>query len=275
MAKKKPFSISPSPSTLYVTDAIQDVIDKVHYVIEDRQGLTAILGDVGHGKSSLLRFLLNKYSDEPEYTTAFISTPTFKSDFAFVKAVANEYELPARKSLYDQLNDFQAFLVNEYAAERNVLLFIDEAHRLDNSMLEQIRGFLNFETDEDKLIQIVMSAQLELAARLRKKTHKAIRSRVLAPSMLATLSISEVAEVLTHRCRIANVPVPFSNGAYERIWQIAGGIPRETMKLAGMCYDIMRRTGGASIDLELINEAIPEFRLLGEDETEEVETEEG
>lgn len=273
MIRKRPFTVSPSPNTLYHTDTMKDIRNKVEYVIEDRQGLTAILGDAGHGKSSLLRYILNFYAEAEGYTTAFISTPTFKSDFAFVKAVADEFDLPARKSLYDQLRDFQTFLAAEYVAGRNVLLFIDEAHRLDNSMLEQLRGFLNFETDHDKMIQIILAAQLELGERLKKKTQKAIRSRVIAPGLMPTLAPGEIKSLLTHRCELAQVPVPFTADCYERIWQVTGGIPREALKLAAICYNVMVRADESMIDLETLSEAAAEFRIVGE-EVEDVDLQE-
>src|SRR5215207_8622811 len=186
-----PFSISPSPGFLYQTPGIKAALHKTRYTIDRRQGLTAILGDVGMGKSSLIRLLVGDYSAKDDCVTAFIPQPSFKSDFAFLKEVAGELGVPPKRSLQSQEHALRAYLIEQYEAGRNVIIFVDEAQNLKNPMLELVRGMLNYETNTAKLIQIVLAAQIELRDRLLDDKAKALRSRIFAPSVLQPLTLGE------------------------------------------------------------------------------------
>jgi len=248
----KPFSISPNPNSLYLTSSLKTVVAKVNYTIDQRQGLTCVLGDVGMGKSSLLRLLFGEYQADENIKTCFIPTPSFTSEFAFLKGICNEFGIKPKRSLYDQEAALQSYLLQEYSAGKNVVVFIDEAQRLNGKMLEQVRAILNFETNEDKLIQIVLAGQLELRDRLKDPTKKAIRSRIFAPSLLAPLSYDDTKAVLEHRCKLADISLPFADSAIKAIYDHCGGIPREILKLAALSYELGRRSNQSIITSELI-----------------------
>lgn len=258
----KPFSISPNPNSLYLTNALKVVIAKVRYTIEERQGLTAILGDVGMGKSSLLRLLYGEYLASEKIKTCFIPTPSFSSEFAFLKAICNEFGIKPKRSVYDQETALQAFLLEEFSQDRNIVIFIDEAQRLNGKMLEQLRTILNFETNEHKLIQIVVAGQLEFRDRIKDPTKKAIRSRIFAPSLLAPLSFEETRAMIEHRCKLAEIPQPFIESALKAIYDQASGIPREILKLAALSFELAQRANLKRVSADIVEMAKVESEAL-------------
>lgn len=259
---RTPFSLSPSPATLYITPGLRAAIHKTQFVIDQRQGLTAILGDVGMGKSSLLRLIAGDYAARDDVRSVFIPQPSYKSNYAFTKAVAAQLGLPAKRSLYDQSRALEEYLTGEFRAGRNVVLFVDEAQRLDDEMLEQVRAFLNYETNTDKLVQVVLAGQLELRDRLVSKAHRALRSRMFAPSLLDPLTPSEADAMLAYRCEVAGIAQPFPADVRLRMYEVSAGIPRELLKLASLAYEIMRIAGEAVVTPAMLAGAESQFRLL-------------
>lgn len=256
-----PFSTSPSPASLFLTPGLKSAIHKTKYTIDRRQGLTCILGDVGMGKSSILRLLYGDYAAQDEAIASFIPTPSFKSDFAFLRSICQDFGLPARRSLYEQEQELRAFLIEQTQQGKNVVVFLDEAQRLDNKMLELVRAMLNFETNTMKLIQIVLCGQIELRDRLREPSKKAIRSRIFAPSVLDPLSLGETRAMIKHRCEIVEIDVPFTDDAVQQIYDISAGVPREILKLCAVSYELARLNGSSVVSVELLNEAVPEAAL--------------
>jgi general secretion pathway protein A len=257
-----PFSISPNPNTLYLTPRLKAVLHKVRFTVDKRQGLTAILGDNGLGKSSILRFLHSEYLARENVVTTLIPTPVFSSDFAMLKSICQDFDLPARRGMTDQLEEFQSFLLEQYQAKKNIVLFIDEAQKLTNKMLEMVRAILNFETHTHKLVQIVLSGQLELRNRLLSEAHKALRSRLSAPSLLDALTPQETADMLEYRCKAAEIANPFTSGAVERIYELTNGVPRDVLLLCALAYELMIQSKEIVVDDDLIDSASDESSLV-------------
>lgn len=228
----KVFSLVSDPRTLYLTEALNNAIKRVDYVITKRQGLTAIVGDNGLGKTSVLRLIHWKYVDNPDYVVGMIATPNFASDFAMLKYVSNEFGVPPKRSLHDQQIALTDWLVQKYQEGKNVVIFIDEAQKLKNKELELIRVFLNSETYDDKLIQVVLVGQLELREKLLRKENKALFSRLFYQSILSPLTLDETIHMINHRCMIENIPNPFTEAQIEDIYQMSKGVPRDAIKHA-------------------------------------------
>ena len=268
MRKQQPFSISPNPLLLYLTPALEVTLEKVRFVVDSQQGLTAILGDVGLGKSTVIRYLFNEYDSRDDVAATLIPSPNFPSEFAFLKKICADFGLPARRSMTDQENELQRFLVNLYAENKLCVVFIDEAQRLKGRQLELVRTFLNFETDDTKLIQVVLSAQLELRHKLMDASKKALRSRIFAPSMLAPLSLKETQEMVDFRCRQAGVTNGFTEETMEALDTLTGGVPREILKVAAVAWRFSDGNG-KKITPELIEEAAGEAVLDSERDDEQ------
>jgi general secretion pathway protein A len=203
-------------------------------VIRARQGLTTIIGDVGLGKTSLLRLLYNEYDDSPEYTTAFIVNPKQTSETAFLKAICTEFGVKTKRSQRETEYELRGFLVEQYREGKSVVLFIDEAQQLKGPMFEQIRQILNFETDETKLISIVMAGQVELRYKLADRSKRALVSRIAVSSTLDALTLDETSGMIDFRCTVAGVKSPFEPQAVEAVYHWSKGVPREAIKLCAM-----------------------------------------
>lgn len=261
--KPKPFSTSPNPALLYLTPTLEVTLEKVRFVVDSRQGLTAILGDVGLGKSTVVRYLFNEFDAREDAAATLIANPNFPSEFAFLKKICADFGLKARRSMVDQENELRALLLELYAQDKVCVVFVDEAQKLPGPQLELIRALLNFETDDTKLIQVVLSAQLELRTKLMDPSKKALRSRIFAPSLLAALSLNEMREMIRFRCQQAKVLSPFTDDALEMLYTLTAGVPREVLKTCAVAW---RFGGGETGSAELIAESYKEATLNMEQE---------
>ena len=258
-----PFSTSPSPGFLYQTQGIRAALHKTRYAIDRRQGLTAILGDVGMGKSSLLRLLYGDYAAKDEMMVSFMPTPSATSEFAFLKEITGDFGLAPKRSYQAQEVELRQFLIVQYQEGKNVVVFIDEAQRLKNPMLEIVRAMLNYETNTAKLIQIVLAGQIELRDRLLDPSQKAIRSRIFAPSVLAPLTLGETKAMLEFRCQQADLPLPFTDDAIQAIYEASNGVPREILKVAAISFELARMNGLTDVTAEIAQIAAGEAVLHG------------
>jgi general secretion pathway protein A len=251
----RPFSISPNPNSLYLTDSLKGVLHKCHYTIDERQGLSCILGDFGLGKSTVLRYLYSEYDAREDVQAVLIPTPIYPSAFALLKAICQALELEAARSFQAQMQLLETFLVKQFDKGKNTIVFIDEAQILDTRQLELIRAILNFETSEEKLVQIILGSQIELTAKLNHKRNRALKSRITTYSELKPLTLEETAAVIAARCRLASIQNPFGENHVKKIFELTGGIPRSVIKLCGLVYAMK-----ISLDVETIPiEWIPNF----------------
>jgi len=264
-ALKVPFSASPDPTCLYVTSAIRQAIFKVGYTIDARQGLVAILGDFGLGKSTLLRYLYSKHSAIESNEATFLPTPSFRTSFSMLQRICSDFEIPPARSEMKQQDALEAFLAQKAEEGKNVVLFIDEAQRLRPDQLELVRTLLNFETNREKLIQIVVAGQLELRKKLMSKKYRALASRVFAPVMMSPLEFDEMVEMLRVRCNLHQVAWPFNGDEpLQRLYAATKGVPRSILIAVQMAFALMPSVGRQAIDSSLIEIACNDLRILQE-----------
>ncbi|HZI17794.1 MAG TPA: AAA family ATPase [Pyrinomonadaceae bacterium] len=269
MIPESVFSISPNPRFFYITPSVQAAIAKTQYVIRARQGLTTIIGDVGLGKTSLLRLLYNEYDDSPGHTTAFIVNPKQTSETAFLKAICTEFGVKTKRSQRETEYELRGFLVDQYREGKNVVLFIDEAQQLKGPMFEQIRQILNFETDETKLISIIMAGQVELRYKLADRSKRALVSRIAVSSTLDALTLDETAGMIDFRCTVANVGNPFEHEAVEGVYHWSKGVPREAIKLCAMAVQYAALNNLKRIPADLVELAAGDIVRPSEDNSAE------
>jgi len=261
MRKQTPFSISPNPLALFLTSALDAALFKIRYTVDHRQGLTAVLGDVGIGKSSLVRYAHAEFDARDDIKSVLIPTPNYKTDYAFIQAISGAVGLPSRRSVQDHQRDLEAWLGEQFLADRAVVLFIDEAQKLSTPMLELVRSFLNFETDDTKLIQIILAGQLELRDRLLTRKLKPLYSRLISPTVLSPLALAEVEQMIEHRCAYGKIKNPFSSDSLLRVYELSLGVPRDVLSLCAHAHQLMLIQRAHSIPPALVDVAFAELKL--------------
>src|SRR5215212_8151659 len=167
--QERPFSISPDPRFFYLTTQHKEALTNCHYMITHRIGPVYVHGDVGTGKTTIARRLYQQLTDDPKYIVAMIVSPNLKSANALLRLIMKEFNVKTDKKYEGSLTLIGAFLQDSAAKGKVPVLFIDEAQLLKPDMLELVRFLLNFETDTQKILQIVLFGQNELATNLQSK----------------------------------------------------------------------------------------------------------
>ena len=221
-----PFTITPNPRFLFFSGKHREAFNHLLYGIRERKGFVQLTGEVGAGKSTLCRALLEELGKN--FSTALILNPVLTTD-QLVKAVAMEFGLDVAGADHLEIvaiiNDF---LLRQMAEGRETVLIIDEAQDLTNELLEQVRLLSNLETDDRKLLQIVLMGQPELRERLNDNSLRQLRQRITVRYHLNPLSRVELAQYVQHRLAVSGARgAPYFTGpALWRIYNYSGGVPR-------------------------------------------------
>jgi general secretion pathway protein A len=217
---------------MYLTAPLKDAVIRFRRAIARKQGLCCILGDNGMGKSSLLRYLASGYeADENCPVSYFADTRKFKTSFEFLKMVSADFEIGPKRSQTAQMGAIEEFLGDSHESGKTTLIFIDEAQRLSIDTLELVRALLNYETNTEKMVQVIVSGQLELRDRLLNRRYKAFRSRIVAPLLMQPMTADETRAMIDYRLEGWGLESPFSAAAVGRIHELSGGIPRDILLL--------------------------------------------
>jgi general secretion pathway protein A len=263
--REKPFSLSPDPRFLFLSASHREALAHLLYGIEQGEGFIAITGEVGTGKTTLCRTLLQRL--EPGSEIAFLFNPQL-SGLELLQAITAEFGLPvegqSRRELMAQLN---AFLLTKKQEGRRVLLLIDEAQNLDSEALEQVRLLSNLETDTQKLIQIVLIGQPELDAMLESPHLRQLRQRISVRWRLNSLSASETREYVRHRLRVAaGKPLEvFTEMALREVHRRSAGIPRIVNRLCDRALLAGYSDGSREIGLGAVAQAQRELEGGGDE----------
>jgi len=225
------FAPSPNPRYLHMTDQTKACLFKCKYIIKQRHGLMAIVGKIGFGKTSTLRYLVNEFLDDPKYKMALLPNGNFTTDMQFIKFISGQLGLPPKRSLLAQIDEIHDFAQETHDQGGNVVLFIDEAQSLKPTQLDLLRELLNLETNESKIIQIIIAGQPEMETKLKAK--KALASRVMLVSYLDTFTFEDMENALNHRIGMAGGRPEFITAeARHTLYMASRGVPREVVKLA-------------------------------------------
>ncbi|MEM9207985.1 MAG: AAA family ATPase [Pseudomonadota bacterium] len=224
---EKPFAITPDPRYLFMSERHGEGLAHLLYGVTDSGGFIQLTGEVGTGKTTLVRTLLGQLPNEVD--VALILNPQV-TVLEFLQAICRELgvALPADRdspmALVDALN---RFLLDAHARGRRIILLVDEAQNLSEEVLEQLRLLTNLETAKQKLLQIILIGQPELREILARNHLRQLAQRVTGRYHLEPLSRDEAAQYIEHRMRVAGaVGEIFDLGAKHEVHRIAGGIPR-------------------------------------------------
>jgi general secretion pathway protein A len=226
--KQPPFDITPNPHFLFHSGKHREALNHLLYGIRERKGFVQLTGEVGAGKTTLCRAMLEQL--DGRYSTALILNPVLNAN-ELVKAIATEFGLPAGSLNLDRLDTLSLineFLLKQLELGRDAVLIIDEAQNLTEELLEQVRLLSNIETDDRKLLQVVLVGQPELRDRLNSHRLRQLRQRITVRYHLRSLTRLEVAQYVHHRLETAGAKsVPyFTKPALWRVYFYSRGIPR-------------------------------------------------
>ena len=225
--REYPFALSPDPRYLYLSRRHQEALAHLRYGITQAGGFVQLTGEVGTGKTLVIRALLERL---PETVDVALILYPFLSVREFVAAILDDLRIPHDKnesSLKALIEALNAYLLEAHARGRRVVLIIDEAQKLSHEILEQVRLLTNLETSKEKLLQILLVGQPELEGLLAQRDLRQLASRVTARYNLSTLSSQETAEYVTHRLRVAGAHAPlFTRAALRAVHRLAHGTPR-------------------------------------------------
>ena len=269
------FAPSPNPRYLFLTDQTNACLFKCKFVVEERQGLSVIIGKIGYGKTSVLRELVNGYIDNPEYKIAMLPNGSFPSEMQLAKAISDELSLPARRSLLAQIKEIRDYALGVYSEGGNLVLIIDEAQNLKGAQFDFLRELLNFESNESKTIQIIIAGQPEIETKLATKP--ALVSRIILTNYLDTFTYEDMYGALDHRVRVAggsSARNVFDETAFKSLYLASRGVPREIIKLANAAVLLGAVNHMKPINDELIKVAAQNILTAEKDADEQQETDE-
>lgn len=242
--KEKPFNNCPDPRFFYPSPKHDEALHRLLYAIQERKGFVVITGEIGSGKTTVCRTVLNKLDPSSEVC---MITNTHLSSKELIMAILEDlqvsYKAGTKVKLLHQLNDY---LIQKMQEDKNVILIIDEAQNLTPSVLEEVRMLSNLETDTEKLIQIILLGQPQLREKLKLKELEQLRQRVAVYYHLYPLTKEETYGYVQHRLNIASQNGTlslFTSEAIEILHEFSRGIPRlinyacDNALLSGFVYE--------------------------------------
>jgi general secretion pathway protein A len=252
--RENPFKINPDPRFLFITDEARATAAELAYAIRTRKGLIVLTGEVGTGKTMLIRRLLD-WLAEQKMPAALIFNSHIKPDH-LLDFILNDFAIPCasnRKS--EKLLALHGWLLERYRAAQTPVLIVDEAQGLDPAALEEIRLLLNLETPREKLLQIILAGQPELDIKLKRHELRQLRQRITIRCRTASLTLEQTHGYIRERLRVAGAngnPI-FEPDALGCIHAYSRGIPRVINvlcehSLINACADDIRTISPDSVE---------------------------
>jgi general secretion pathway protein A len=272
--KEKPFNNNPDPRFFYPSPKHQEALDRLLYAVQERKGFIVITGEIGSGKTTVCRTLLNRLDSNKEIA---LITNTHLNAKELLMSILEDlnvlYKSGTKIKLLAQLKDYLLEKMNE---DKEVILIIDEAQNLKPSVLEEVRMLSNLETDTEKLIQIILLGQPQLREKLKMKELEQLKQRVAVHYHLYPLTKEETYGYVHHRLTTASANGSatqiFDPQALDVAYEFSQGIPRlinyacDNALLSGFVYE--KKT----IDKNLMVEVVNESHLKLKEEEEVIQT---
>lgn len=224
---EKPFTITPNPHFIYLSGNHREAFARLLYGIDSHVGFIAMTGEVGTGKTTVLRTLLTQLEPE-KYRSALIFNPCLSGE-QLLASVCREFGFePDECNSFGYLEALNQFLLAQHAAGRTVILVVDEAQNLTPDVLEQVRMISNLETERDKLIQIILAGQPELNDVLSRHDLRQLNQRISVRCCLSPMNMHDTGDYIRHRLKLSGCRIPglFTSGAVKRIYRFSRGVPR-------------------------------------------------
>ncbi len=231
-----PFMSSPDPRFLYFSSQVKEALAKCEFMARDRIGPIYMYGPIGSGKTSLVRRLQEKLSQDERYNVKLLISPNLKSSNAFLRLILETFDVKTERSYTASLQNFEKFLIQHYQEGKIPVLLIDEAQYMTRDTLKLIHYLLNFETNKIKLLQIVLVGQEELGTKIIQ--YRELASRMF-PIAMNAMSPDDLREMITFRLTVAgHAGDLFSENdeAYKTLYTYTKGLPRDAIKV---CFELL------------------------------------
>jgi general secretion pathway protein A len=260
--RENPFSLTPDPQYLYFTPRHQEALAQLFYGVTEHKGFMVLIGEVGMGKTLLLNKLLDMFAQN-DILSAYIFNPSMTQTDLFEYISADfglECNAGSKSQFLMQLNNL---LIDRYRRNQTTVLIVDEAQNLSFDILEELRMLTNLETSKEKLLQIVLSGQPELAYKLDHPSVRQLKQRVALRCKLKPLILEQTFDYIETRLKIAGLQEenPFTDEAIKLIYEFSGGIPRlinnlcDNSLLTGYAYERKK------IDESIIKEVAEDLQI--------------
>jgi general secretion pathway protein A len=262
--EKEPFSTSPDPEFFYLSKEHETALTNILIELRLKRGLSVILGDVGTGKTTLSRKLVQELKSRGDFIFNIILDPSFENESLFLISLAKNFEinLEAKTSptILDLRESLERFLFQKGVTENKIVtLIIDEAQKLNENSLEVLRVLLNYETNEFKLLQLVLLGQLELHSEIMNIPN--FFDRISFKYTLNPLDFDETKEMVEFRIRQAGYKASmhlFLDDAIREIYQYSRGYPRQTTMLCHRALKNLVLKNKVVVNADSIREIIDE-----------------
>jgi general secretion pathway protein A len=227
---RNPFDLTPDPTCFVPTERHNETLAALYYGVRRHKGFVVVTGEVGTGKTLLLRCLLRLLEESRDISYAYLFNSRLSST-EFLQYMLLDFGLPAAgKNKCEMLFDLSQFLVARSSRQMTTVLIVDEAHLLSDELLEEVRLLSNLETYDDKLLQIVLVGQPELDEKLDSKGLRQLKQRIALRTHLAPLNFDETQRYIEHRLEVAgansNASSIFSQKALSMVYRFSRGFPR-------------------------------------------------
>ena len=259
--REQPFNLTPDPRFLFLSPHHEEALSHLLYGIYERKGFIEVTGEVGTGKTLLCRTLLERLDDTVSTALIFNS---YLTDLELLEAILSDFGLTSpeasRKAYIDTLNQY---LLDEFAAGRNAVVIIDESQNMELPVLEQLRMLSNLETDDGKLLQVVLIGQPELRDKLALRDMRQLDQRIAVRYHLPALTLQETTQYVLHRLSVAGgaQAVTFQRRAWSLIHRHCGGLPRRINMLCDRILMTAYVQGSRTVTAAIVRQSI---RDLGE-----------
>lgn len=257
-----PFTLTPDPRFIVFTPSYNEVLASLYYGLENAKGLIVLTGEVGTGKTTALRWILRRL--DSSVLAAYVFNPRLSID-EFYQHVTQMLGIKGWENKSDLLNTLGKVLEERHRRGLRTVIIIDEAHELSDYVLEEIRLLLNFESDNAKHLQIVLTGQPELRDKLNQQNLRQLKQRVaLRCSMHPFPNVEEVDRYITERLVIAGSDQPevFTPGAVDFIFQCSEGIPRNINNICDNAMLAAYSEGEQMIGRQIIEAVAENLDLL-------------
>ncbi len=262
--ERNPFEITPDPSFLFPTRRHNEALAALYYGVRRHKGLVVLTGEVGTGKTLLLRCLLQslKQSEDVKYAYAFNGR---LSPLEFLQYIAGDLGLPAAgKNKSELLLELARYVVSRGEKKLTTVLVVDEAHLLSADILEEIRLLTNLETAAEKLLQILLVGQPELDDKLDSIDLRQLKQRIALRAHLSSLDLNETKGYIERRLELVGCPAPAKVFPAETIAAIhshSRGTPRLINTICENALIVGYARQAASVTPEIIDNIAQDFRL--------------